>query len=134
VLASSSLRTSTLDTAGAVSAALCAVHCSVSGLWLAIVPGLGLGLLLDPRLEQLFLWSAVLLGGLAFTRGWRHHRSVWPALLFGVGLLALLLVRPFVPEGSGVEIGVVLLGAASLISAHWQNARLQRRAARLCAA
>jgi hypothetical protein len=83
-------------------------------------------------MEQFFLGSAILLGGLAFTRGWRQHRRPWPALLFGAGLLVLLLVRPVVPEGSPVEVGVVLLGAAALISAHRLNARLERCRAPLC--
>jgi hypothetical protein len=93
------------------------------------VPSLGLGLLLDPRLERLFLWSAILLGGIAFTTGWRQHRRFKPALFFGAALLVLLRLRPLVPEGSALEIGVVLLGATALISAHWQNARLLRRPA-----
>lgn len=115
-----------LDSAGALSAGLCAVHCVVSALWLAVLPTLGLGLLLDPRFERLFLWSAVALGGLAFSRGWQRHRRLEPVALFSLGLGLLLVLRSQLAEGSALEIGSVVFGAAALIGAHWQNDRLLR--------
>lgn len=123
---SSSSRASSLDAAGAVSAGLCAVHCVLSSVWLAVLPTMGLGLLLDPRLERLFLWSAVGLGAVAFSHGWRRHRRIGPVLLFAAGLGALLLLRPQLFEGSVAELLVVVVGATTLIGAHWQNARLLR--------
>lgn len=98
----------------------------MSSLWLAVLPSIGLGLLLDPRLERLFLWSAVLLGAVAFSQGWTRHRHIRPIGLFLAGLGALLLIRPRLAEGSTAEILAVVLGATALISAHWQNARLLR--------
>jgi len=127
----SSLRLPSLDSAGAVSAALCAVHCVISSLWLAVLPSLGLGLLLDPRLERLFLTGALGLGAVAFSHGWFRHRRREPALLFAAGVGVLVLLRPRLFEGSVTELLAVVLGAATLISAHWWNARLLR--GRACA-
>lgn len=123
---SSSFRLPSLDSAGAFSAGLCAVHCVTSSLWLAVLPSIGLGLLLDPRLERLFLWSAVALGAVAFSQGWMRHRRRVPVLLFVAGLGVLLLLRPRLAEGSTSELLAVVLGAATLIIAHWQNARWLR--------
>jgi len=122
----SSVRLPLLDSAGALSAGLCAVHCVVSSLWLAVLPTLGLGLLLDPRLEQFFLVSALGLGTVAFSHGWRQHRRREPILLFASGVSVLVLLRPRFFEGSVTELLAVVLGAATLISAHWWNARLLR--------
>jgi hypothetical protein len=102
----------------------------LSSVWLAVLPGLGLGALLDPRLERLFLWSAVALGTVAFAHGWRRHRGAGPIALFGVGLGALLVLRERFAEGSRIELVAVVLGATALISAHWLNARMLR--ARAC--
>lgn len=120
-----------LDSVGALSAGLCAVHCVVSGLWLAVLPGLGLGLLLDPRLEQLFLSSALSVGAVAFSHGWFRHRRREPMLRFASGVGVLVLLRPRLFEGSATELLAVVLGAATLMSAFWWNARLLR--GRACA-
>jgi hypothetical protein len=123
---SSSFRLPSVDSAGALSAGLCAVHCVTSSVWLAVLPSVGLGLLLDPRLERLFLWSAVALGAVAFSQGWMRHRRLVPVVLFAAALGVLLLWRPRLAEGSTGELLAVVLGAATLISAHWQNARWLR--------
>ena len=123
---SSSFSHRSLDSAGAASAGLCAVHCVLSSLWLAVLPTLGLGVLLDERVERLFLLSAVVLGSIAFSGGWRRHRRLEPAMRFALGLIVLLAVRPQLAEGSAWEVASVVGGAAALISAHWRNDRLLR--------
>ncbi len=115
-----------LDVAGAGSALLCAVHCAASGVFVAMLPVLGAGALLDERLEVLFLAIAVVFGVVSLGAGWRAHRRAAPMALLGVALVVLLAVRPLLAEGTVAELGCVLLGAGLLVSAHAQNLRLTR--------
>lgn len=117
-----------LDGLGITAATLCAVHCLAGALFVAALPLIGLGALLDERVEVAFLVSAVVLGLLSLGLGWRRHRRLQPLSWLIVGLLMLLGVRPLLAEGSAVEVWVVVVGAAALIGAHLSNNRAIRRA------
>lgn len=115
-----------LDVAGAGAALLCAVHCAASGVFVALLPVLGIGALLDERLEVLFLAIAVVLGVVSLGGGWRAHRRARPMALLGIALVVLLAVRPLLAEGTVEELVCVLFGAGLLVSAHVHNLRLTR--------
>jgi hypothetical protein len=113
-----------LDVAGAGTAMLCAVHCAASGVFVAVLPIIGVGALLDERVELVFLAIAVTLGLLSLGAGWRAHRRAGPMARLGIALIVLLAVRPLLDEGTVAELACVLLGAGLLVSAHVQNLRL----------
>ena len=117
-----------LDGLGITAATLCAVHCLVGVLFVAALPLIGLGALLDERVEIAFLVSAVVLGLLSVGLGWPRHRRLQPLGCLIVGLLMLLGVRPLLAEGSAVEVWAVVVGAAAMIAAHLSNNRAIRRA------
>jgi len=115
-----------LDAVGAGSAMLCAVHCAATGVFIAVLPIVGIGAILNERTELAFLAIAVTLGMVSLGLGWRTHRRIGPLCLLGVGMIMLLAIRPQLTEGMAAELGVVLFGACSLVAAHWQNHRLTR--------
>jgi len=115
-----------LDLVGAGSALLCTVHCAATGVFIAVLPIVGIGAMLNERTELAFLVIAITLGVVSLGIGWRSHRRIGPLCLLGVGMFMLLAVRPQLTEGTAAELGVVLFGGCSLVSAHWQNHRLMR--------
>ncbi len=102
----------------------------VGALFVAALPVLGLGALLDERLESGFLVSAVVLGVISLGLGWRTHGRLMPLGMLSLGLLLLLGVRPGFSEGSPLEVAAVITGAAALIAAHVVNDRAVQRATR----
>jgi hypothetical protein len=109
-----------LDRTGVVLSTLCVVHC-VSGLVLVTVLGLGGGMLLNPRIHEIGLALAVVIGGFGLGMGALRHRrpQVLAAGCAGLALMALGLV---VPDGP-VEAGITILGVLLLASAHLRNLR-----------
>ena len=109
-----------LDRMGVVLSTLCVVHC-VSGLVLVTVLGLGGGVLLNPRIHEIGLALAVVIGGIGLGMGARRHRrpEVLAAGCAGLVLMALGLV---VPDGPA-EAGITILGVLLLASAHLRNLR-----------
>jgi len=124
----SPLRTLWLDGLGITAATLCAVHCVAGALFVAVLPVLGVGALLDERLEAGFLMSAVVLGLVSLGLGWRRHGRLLPMGWLLTGLFLLLAVRPGLAEGSTIEVLAVVGGAAALIGAHVANHRASRNA------
>lgn len=109
-----------LDRAGVLLSTLCAVHC-VSGLVLVTLLGVGGGVLLNPRIHEIGLALAVVIGGLGLGMGAMRHRR--PAVLAaGCAGLALMALGLVVPDGP-VEAGVTILGVTLLASAHLRNMR-----------
>ena len=118
-----------LDRFAIGASVVCALHCAVFPVFLAVFPSL-VSLPLDDHLfHQLIVWfvfpssaAAVLLGC------WRHKDRI--VLLAGVfGLLALVLTAVFGHELLG-EVGekiATLLAATVLALAHWRNLSLCRR-------
>ena len=109
-----------MDRAGILLSSLCLVHC-VAGLVLVTLLGIGGGVLLDPRIHEVGLMLAVVIGGIGLGMGAMRHRK--PKLLAvgcaGLSLMALGLV---VPDGP-VEAGLTILGVSLLASAHLWNLR-----------
>ena len=77
-----------LDRFGVVLSALCVVHC-VSGLVLVTVLGLSGSVLLSPRIHEVGLAAAIVIGGIGLGFGVARHGRRDVALL-GVGGLALM--------------------------------------------
>jgi hypothetical protein len=130
VIRNDSLQSSVVfrDGVGVAVATACAVHCAVLPLAAGLVSAIGLGVLLDERIEVALLMLAGLLGGWSLWPAFRHrHRRVIPLLLFGSGLLVLIAVRRFEDAPGALQIPVILAGAAAVASAHALNLWLCRR-------
>lgn len=113
------------DTVGQILSAVCAVHCVTTPLFLALAPAAasvfgGAHPVLLVLVIGVALWS--------FVPGYRCHHSkqVVGLALFGITALA---VAALVLHGSLVqETALSLVGAASMMVAHWQNRKLLREA------
>lgn len=117
-----------LDRIGIATSSLCAVHCLASGWLLGITSSVGAAVIDDPRVENVFLAVAMLVGVTSLIPAFRHHRVPAPMAWLVMGLLLLLIIRPLV-ESAGGEIAVVVAGACCIIRAHWTNATLLARSA-----
>lgn len=115
------------DQAGIVTALACAVHCAALPLAAGILSAVGLGLLLDERIELALLMLAGLMGGWSLWPAFRgRHGRLSPLLLCGAGLFVLIAARHF-EDAPAVEIPMVLVGAGAIASAHLLNLWLCRR-------
>lgn len=125
------------DKMGGVASFLCAVHCALSGLAVSVLPLIGLSFLHEPWVEVTFYGTAVLLGVWAAVRGWRLHKSVWPAVCFAFGLGLVAYAHWGMPheEGSPLEAvghGLSAIGGIVLVGFHILNARLTKSHACSC--
>lgn len=112
-----------LDAYGASLSFLCALHCALHPLLLAVLPLVGLGFFLDERLEWVFLAGAILLATGTLVSGWRHHRQPYALPLLGLAVTLLVLghlVEPY-------EVPLAVAGALGIMSAHLLNLGLHRR-------
>ncbi len=113
------------DRLGFAASLLCAVHCALLPLLLALLPvfGLSLGGWID--IDQAFVVFATLLGATTLTLGYRRHRAfrAWALLLPG---LALVWAGAFTRlHDHGVTHAVVMVtGGLLLAGAHLWNLRL----------
>jgi MerC mercury resistance protein len=116
------------DRAGVVAAVACAIHCTALPLAAGILSAVGLGLLLDERIELALMMLAGLIGAWSLWPAFRRrHGRVLPLLLFGAGLLVLIAARRLQDASAVVEIPMILIGAGSVTSAHLLNLSLCRR-------
>jgi hypothetical protein len=109
---------------------LCAIHCALLPLALALLPALALrvGGLID--LDQAFVVFATVLGLGTLSLGYRRHRTfhAWALLLPG---LALVWAGAFTPlhDHSTFHALVMTAGGVLLAAAHLLNLRLTHASA-----
>jgi MerC mercury resistance protein len=118
--------TSLADSVGAVGAGLCAVHCALLPLLLALLPALGAGVLGNSSMEYGYVAFASALALSSLLQGYRRHRAYRAMAFLAPGLVAVwagMLV-------SGLHEDVVLhaatmtLGGTLIATAHLVNLRL----------
>ncbi len=126
-----------LDKFGACASAICAVHCFLTGIALALFSVAGLGFLGSLWADIAFLSVAVSVGSLAVWHGIRAHHSYLPASVFVLGLLFIVLGH-FVfrhahqageienPVTHAASVAFSVLGGLSLVTFHVLNMKLQR--------
>lgn len=107
-----------LDRLGVGLSALCAVHC-VAGIVLVSVLGIGGGVLLNPRIHEIGLMLAIVIGALGLGAGVLRHRQA-NILIAGAAGLALMALGLAVPDGP-LEAAITISGVTLLASAHWRN-------------
>ncbi|MBO9662810.1 MerC domain-containing protein [Dokdonella sp.] len=113
------------DRFGATASFLCAVHCALLPLVIAVLPMLGLGFLADHRFERVFVAFAAVLALSTLIIGFRRHqrfRAFW-FLLPGI----VLLVTGILIDVEHATIGhavLVSIGGTLVALAHLVNLRL----------
>jgi hypothetical protein len=116
-------RTVSLDRLAIGLSGLCAAHCLVSAVVLALAASAG-GVLLNPVIHEVGLVLAILLGALSLGRGIGRHGSVLPAAVGGVGL-GVMAGAVLMPHNSW-EIVYTIVGVAILALGHHLNRRANR--------
>ncbi|MEO7062914.1 MAG: MerC domain-containing protein [Dokdonella sp.] len=113
-----------VDRFGAGASFLCAVHCALLPIVIAILPALGLGFLADHRFEHAFIAFASLLALTALIVGFRRHqrfRAFW-FLLPGIALLFAGIVVEY--DSTILHAVMVAMGGSLIALAHLINLRL----------
>ncbi|WP_147652137.1 MerC domain-containing protein [Vulcaniibacterium gelatinicum] len=109
------------DRLGALGSLLCAAHCALLPLLVAVLPPLGVAVWLGDGFERGFVIFATLLGLFSLLWGYRRHRAVRALGLLVLGLAALwagLLYAPLhqslLPHAVVMTLGGTLVGLAHL--------------------
>jgi MerC mercury resistance protein len=116
-----------LDHAGIFASSICAAHCVLTPLLMAVVPVLGLNFIFGGFAEWIFVGFSVVIGASSLIPACvRRHRKFPPLLLFAGGSLLLLFGRLWLEEQIHFEIPVVIAAATLIIASHLTNLRLCR--------
>jgi MerC mercury resistance protein len=113
-------RNGTIDRMAIGLSGLCLVHCVASAVLVMVVASAG-GLLLDPRIHEVGLVFAMLLGALGLGRGVFDHGFMLPAAIgaLGLGTMAGALTLQHGPE----EVFYSVFGVLILALGHDLNRR-----------
>ena len=109
------------DRLGATGALLCAIHCALLPILIALLPSLGLSAAVAPSFEVGFVLFATLLGLAVLVWSYRRHRAMralWlliPGLaVLWIGILYPPLHHSVVPHAVAMTFGGTLVGLAHL--------------------
>lgn len=118
----------TADRVGFAASFLCAVHCALAPVLLALLPAFGLGIGGWVDIDQAFVIFATLLGITTMSLGYRRHRAfrAWALLVPGLLLIWLGSFTELHDHG-GAHLVVMTLGGLALAAAHGLNLRLSHR-------
>ncbi len=113
------------DRLGFAASFICAIHCALWPLLLALAPAFGLELAGWIDLDQAFVVFATVLGTSTLTLGWRRHREFHAWLLLVPGLVLVWAGAFSVLHDHGLAHAVVMtVGGLLLAAAHLVNLRL----------
>ncbi|MDQ3287960.1 MAG: MerC domain-containing protein [Pseudomonadota bacterium] len=123
------LRRRLLDRFGAYGSLLCAIHCAVLPIVLALLPSLGLASVLGDAFERVFVVFATLLGLFSVIWGYRRHRAVRALSLLVPGLVLLWAGVSYRPlHESLLWHAIAMTSGGTLVAfAHLANLRLNHR-------
>jgi MerC mercury resistance protein len=129
VMHSPSLTLGKADRVGFAASFICAIHCALWPLLLALAPAFGLELGGWIDLDQAFVVFATLLGVSTLTLGWRRHRGfhAWALLVPGLALVWLGAFSPLHNHTWNHAV-VMVIGGTLLALAHMVNLRLTHAA------
>lgn len=112
-----------LDRFGATGSLVCAIHCALLPMLIALIPSLGVSAWLSDEFELVFVVFATLLGCFSLLLGFRRHHALRALSLLVPGLLALwvgVLYAPLhhsvVPHAVVMTLGGTLVGLAHLVN------------------
>ena len=119
-----------LDRLGAAGSLLCALHCALLPIVIALLPTLGIALWKGDGFEQAFVVFATLLGMVTLVLGYRRHRVgralalLVPGLaVLWLGLLADALHAQPLAHAVTMTIGGTLVGLAHLANLRLSDAQ-----------
>lgn len=117
------------DSLGAIAAGLCAVHCALLPILLALLPTLGVGVLASLEFEFLYVAFATALALTSLVQGYRRHRIGLALLFASPGLLAVWIgvLLPAVHEDVVLHAVVMTIGGTLIAIAHMVNLKLTHR-------
>jgi hypothetical protein len=120
--------TAVADRVGIVGSVLCAVHCAVVPLLVALLPALGLGLFGGADLDQMVAVFATVLGVTSLSVGFRRHRAfrAWALMLPGLGLLWAVSFTELHDHSTSHAL-LMVAGGLLVAGAHFVNLRLTHR-------
>ena len=115
-----------IDRVGATGSMVCAIHCALLPVAIAVLPSLGIAVWLGDGFEQAFVLFATLLGLFSVVWGYRRHGAIralgllLPGLaVLWAGVLYAPLHHALVPHAVAMTLGGTLVGLA-----HVANLRL----------
>lgn len=116
------------DRIGATASFVCAVHCALLPLVIALLPAIGLGILADHAFERGFIAFAAALAVFSLVTGYRRHRRyrAFGFLLPGVALMLAGLAVDFDARPT-LHAMLVSTGGTLVALSHLANLRLARR-------
>jgi hypothetical protein len=113
---------SRVDRMGAGVSFACAIHCALMPFVVTLLPVLGLGFIIDPRVERLIILISVALATMSACWGIRIHRQQRLLVIFGTAVVLILVGHTL---GNGLlEAAMVVAGAGLFICGHVVNQRL----------
>ena len=115
-----------LDQFGTTASVICAIHCALLPVLIAVLPAIGLGALAWNGLEWAFVCFATVLGLVSLWLGYKRHR-VYRALTFLIPGLALVWLGVLIPSihHDIVRHAIVMTAGGTLVPvAHLVNLRL----------
>ena len=109
-----------LDKAAVTLSGFCVVHCVATVVMLGTLSSIG-HLFANPRIHEIGLLCATVMGAVALGGGLWRHRRLFPALvgICGLGLMATAL---YIPHGWSEAI-LTICGVTLVAIAHLVNAR-----------
>ncbi len=115
-----------LDRLGATGSTLCAIHCALLPMLIAVLPSFGIASWLGDGFEQGFVLFATLLGLFTLIQGYRRHRAIRAIGLLMPGLAALWFGIGYGPlHHLAVPHAVIMTCGGTLVGlAHLANLRL----------
>ncbi len=115
-----------LDRLGATGSLVCAIHCALLPVLIAVLPSLGIAVWLGEGFERVFVMFASLLGLFTLIQGYRRHRAVRALSLLVPGLAALWFGVSYEPlHHATVPHAVIMTFGGTLVGlAHLANLRL----------
>jgi MerC mercury resistance protein len=115
-----------LDRIGATGSVLCAVHCALLPVVIALLPAFGVASAWNEHFEEWFAVFATVLGSFALVAGYRRHRALHALALLLPGLLIVWVGVLYAPLHHSVlpHALVMTLGGSLVALAHLANLRL----------
>jgi MerC mercury resistance protein len=111
------------DALGITTSLACAIHCALLPLFLTSLPLFGINIIHNILFETIMVLMAFAIGSYSFYHGYRkHHHTILPFLLFGAGMIFLILKLFFIKYEAWLLIPAVSL----IIVAHVLNFRFCR--------
>ncbi|MBX3688955.1 MerC domain-containing protein [Dokdonella sp.] len=116
------------DRFGATASFLCALHCALLPLLIAVLPVIGLGFLADHRFERGFVIFAALLASISLWLGYRRHRRTNAFGYFVPGIVLMVVgAQLALDDPAHLHALLVTVGGSLVAFAHVANLRLARR-------